>query len=69
MALVSERLLRDRIVLKTARYTRNRIINDMGRLIVEADPGVALLLLSVGEPEWESQNMMEQLLRGAPMLS
>lgn len=51
-------------MLKTARLTRNRLIVEMGRLIVEADPGVALLLLSVGEPEWKSKRMMAQLLSG-----
>jgi hypothetical protein len=38
---------------------------EMARLIVEADPGGALLMMSVGQPEWESERMMEQLLSGA----
>jgi len=59
-------LLRHRVVLKAARSARNRIIVEMGRLIVEADRSAALLLMSVGEREWESKHMMEQLLSGAP---
>jgi hypothetical protein len=50
------------VVLKTARSTRQRLLVEMGRLIVEADPGVMKLLLSVGEKEWQTERMMEQLL-------